>query len=424
MSVISRQSGNKQAGNKGASLPLPSEAALAQSQQLLAHLYAQIQMAGGWLPFDRYMELALYAPGLGYYSGGAAKFGAAGDFITAPMLTPFFGRTLARQVAQLFTAGGLSQILEFGAGNGQLAADILLELEALGQPCTEYCILELSGELRERQQQTLQACFAAAGQPPLLARVRWLDALPEQFRGVMLGNEVLDAMPVRLFARQAGQWYERGVSWASQGLVWQDRLAATAQPETGPRTMPEVLPNAQRATLPEALTRVAGTHDYQTETHEAAEAFLRTLAQRLRCGALLLIDYGFPAHEYYHAQRVQGTLIGHYRHHTVHDPFFLPGLTDLSAHVNFSGLTEAGLAAGLDLLGYTSQAHFLLNAGLPSLLMTLDPSEPTVFLPASNAVQKLLSEAEMGELFKVIGFSRGLDAVPDGFARRDRSHTL
>ncbi|TAL57341.1 SAM-dependent methyltransferase [Pandoraea sp.] len=390
-----------QAAPKPPSLPVPEPVALEHSRQLSRHIASAIAAARGWVPFDRYMALALYAPGLGYYSAGAAKFGKlasdGSDFVTAPELTPLFARTLARQAAEVFEASGAAHILEFGAGSGRLAADLLLELEALGRPCAQYAILELSGELRERQRATLSAAA-----PHLVDRVIWLDALPAAFSGLMIGNEVLDAMPVRLHVRRDGQWLERGVTVRDGSFAFVDQAGAT----------------------PAALRDLAPDDGYVTESHEAAQAFVRSVAPVLVRGALLLIDYGFPAREYYHPQRAQGTLMCHYRHHAHDDPFYYPGLQDITAHVEFTGIAEAGIEAGLELLGFTSQARFLLNGGLLDLVGTLDATDPLTYLPAVNGVQKLLSEAEMGELFKVIGFARQIDGTLSGFAGGDRSHTL
>ncbi|AJY11729.1 class I SAM-dependent methyltransferase [Burkholderia dolosa] len=388
-----------------ASLPAPGPDALAQSETLTAQLRDEIAAAGGWLPFDRFMERALYAPGLGYYSGGARKFGRraddGSDFVTAPELSPLFAQTLAQPVAQALEASGTRRVMEFGAGTGKLAAGLLASLDALGAALDEYLIVDLSGELRERQRDTI-----AAAAPAQAAKVRWLDALPERFEGVVIGNEVLDAMPVRLFAKAGGTWRERGVALdARHAFVFDDR---------------ETAPDA----LPPALAGLDVDDGYVTETHEAALAFVRTVCTMLARGAVLLVDYGFPAHEYYHPQRDRGTLMCHYRHHAHDDPFLYPGLQDITAHVEFTGIYEAGTAAGADLLGYTSQARFLLNAGITDALAAIDPSETMQFLPAANAVQKLISEAEMGELFKVIAFSRGIDGTLDAFARGDRSHAL
>ena len=392
------------------SLPAPGPTALAQSETLAAQIRAEIASAGGWLPFDRYMELALYAPGLGYYSGGAIKFGRraedGSDFITAPELSPLFAATLARPVAQALAASGTRQLLEFGAGTGKLAAGLLRALASADVPFDSYAIVDLSGELRARQRETLEAEV-----PDLADRVRWLDALPATFDGVVIGNEVLDAMPVRLFARLGGVWHQRGVALQDGAFAFADRPLDSAR-------------DASDTALLSELDDSDDGSDYVTETHVAALGFTRTVCTMLARGAAFFIDYGFPRHEYYHAQRTQGTLMCHYRHRAHDDPFVYPGLQDITTHVEFTGIAEAGVETGADLLGYTSQARFLLNAGITEALAALDPADTAHFLPAANAVQKLLSEAEMGELFKVIAFSRGIDGTLDAFASGDRSHTL
>ena len=386
------------------SLPAPGPTALAQSEALAGQIRAEIAQAGDWLPFDRYMERALYAPGLGYYGGGSVKFGRrpedGSDFVTAPELSPLFAATLARPVAQALEASGTRYLMEFGAGTGKLAAGLLKALDALGAQFDTYSIVDLSGELRERQRATLEA-----EAPALAARVRWLDALPQQFEGVVIGNEVLDAMPVRLFAHAGGVWHERGVTLHEGVFEFEDRPVNSAQDV-------------------EFLAEIEVDGEYVTETHDAGRAFTRTICTMLTRGAALLIDYGFPRHEYYHAQRAGGTLMCHYRHRAHGDPFVYPGLQDITAHVEFTGIAEAGVEAGADLLGYTSQARFLLNAGITEVLGEIDPTDTARFLPAANSVQKLLSEAEMGELFKVIAFSRGIEETLDAFASGDRTHTL
>ncbi|QET03000.1 MULTISPECIES: class I SAM-dependent methyltransferase [Cupriavidus] len=399
---------------KVASLPLPPQDAQEASNALAVCIGDAIDAGGGWIGFDRYMSMALYAPRLGYYSGGAAKFGRdardGSDFITAPELTPFFARTLAREFAPLIVQQGLPAVMEFGAGTGRLAADLLLALESEGALPAQYAIVELSGELRERQRQTL-----ADRAPHLADRVIWHDMLPERFEGVIVGNEVLDAMPVRLFAREGGRWHERGVKReGTAGFAYQDRVLADAE-------------------IPATIAAIPGDHDMVTETHAEAEGFIRAVGGLLTRGVAFFIDYGFPASEYYHPQRSGGTLMCHYRHHAHPDPFLYPGLQDITAHVNFTGVAEAAVEAGMQVAGFCSQARFLMNAGITELLMTLDPNDTRAFLPAANAVQKLLSEAEMGELFKVIALSRGfgtigadddLHPVLAGFQRGDRTHSL
>ncbi|MGI4859815.1 MAG: class I SAM-dependent methyltransferase [Janthinobacterium lividum] len=391
-----------------ASLPVPDAPALARSTTLVARIAAEITAAGGWLPFSRYMEMALYTPGLGYYSGANQKFGQSAadgsDFITAPHISPFFARALARPVADALALADADEILEFGAGTGLLAAQLLNALADDATRIRRYTIVELSGELRERQWATL-----AQRAPAWCDRVRWLDALPEHFHGVVIGNEVLDAMPVQLHPHVGGAWFERGVALDGTHLVWRDRPAAP----------PPGVPATVRAAID------ATAVDYLIESHPAARAFVATVCAMLTRGAAIFIDYGFPAHEYYHPQRAAGTLMCHYRHQAHDDPLLYPGLQDITAHVEFSGLTQAALDAGADVLGYMSQARFLINAGIAADLgRTVDPADPARYLPAANGVQKLLSESEMGELFKVIGFSRGLNDVPAAFATGDRSWTL
>lgn len=377
-------------------LPAPSPEALAHSAQLVAHIRAAIDAAGGWLPFSRYMELALYAPGLGYYTAGSRKLGAAGDFTTAPELSPLFGHAIAQQVRALRNAD-LPDILEIGAGSGALAAAILEELERLGALPERYLILELSPELRARERDTL-----AARVPHLLERVAWLNQLPPAFTGIVLGNEVLDAMPVEIVRNGEAGIEQGGVSHDLSALVFKpadDALAAATA----------------ALALPAPCT---------TEIGLAAQAFVRTLADMLERGALLFIDYGFPAREYYHPQRTRGTLMCHYRHRAHDDPFYLPGLQDITAHVDFSAIARSAHAGGLDVAGYTTQARFLLNCGLTELLLRTPPEDAARYLPQAAAAQKLLSPAEMGELFKVIALTRGIDAPLLGFAGGNRVATL
>jgi SAM-dependent MidA family methyltransferase len=379
-------------------LPAPDPDALAQSERLVAHIRDEIDRAGGWMPFQRYMELALYAPGLGYYAAGAAKLGAAGDFITAPEMTSLFGRSLARVAASVLAETG-GDMLELGAGSGRLALDILLELERLGSLPDRYRILEVSPDLRQRQQ-SLIAQRAAH----LLARVEWLDTLPAGFTGMILGNEVLDALPVHLVHWRAGVAMERGVVWREGGFAWADRPASS-----------------------QAFARMASAlpveGDYLSEICPAASALVTSLAECLGHGLMLFIDYGFPRSEYYHPQRHMGTLMVHYRHHSLDDPFFLPGLADITAHVDFSAAAQAGTNAGLELLGYTSQAHFLMDAGLLDLMLEMEPMTPD-YLRAASAVQKLLQPTEMGELFKAIALGKGISDDLPGFRRGDRRGAL
>lgn len=382
-------------------LPEPSSDALDASRALHNLIASEIQCHSGWIPFARYMELVLYAPGLGYYSGGAAKLGKDGDFTTAPELTPLFGGALARAAVDLM-AQSCPQLMEFGAGTGKLARDILTELNALGTPVDRYAIVELSGELRARQEEALKD----------FPQVVWLDRMPEAFSGVVIGNEVLDAMPVNLVVKSEQGWQERGVGLADGRFIFTDRPCDPAM--TGQ--------------IPDADELPVG---YLTEVHPVASAFMRSLASMLcagvnesgRGGAAILIDYGFPAREYYLGQRAQGTLMCHYRHHAHPDPFYLPGLQDVTAHVDFTAMATAAVEGGLEMLGYTSQAAFLLGAGIGDLLLRTSPADQLRYLPQANALQKLISPAEMGELFKVLVVGKNA-SLPDRFGRNDRSHRL
>lgn len=383
-------------------LPQPSADAQAHSQRLRHALRGEIAAAGGWLSFARFMEQVLYAPGLGYYTAGARKFGTAGDFVTAPGMTALFGQALARQAAQVM-AGSAPVVLEIGAGTGRLAADLLLELERLDSLPDSYLILDLSADLRERQQQTL-----AAAVPHLLSRVEWLDRLPENFSGVVIGNELLDAMPAEIVAWRADGIFERGVALGTADeFVWQER------PASGPLL-------AAAAEIGEQCQLPPG---FESEISLAVRAWMGEWGRRLECGALLLIDYGFPRREFYHQQRARGTLMCHYRHHAHPDPFYLPGLQDVTVHVDFTAVIAAAHTSGLDLLGYTSQGQFLLNCGILDRLAEL-PIDTPEYVRAAGAVGKLLMPHEMGELFKVIAVGRGLGGALCGFATGDQSRRL
>ena len=379
-----------------ADLPQASPDALAASAALHDIIAAEIAARGGWISFARYMELALYAPGLGYYSGGSRKFGSEGDFLTAPELTPLYGQALARQVAQVLAASA-PQVIEAGAGSGRLAADLLLALDALGCAPEHYRILELSGELRARQQATLHERA-----PRLADRIEWLDELPERFSGCLVGNEVLDAMPTHALRWDDGSDVQEGGVGLEDG-----RLVPAERPATG--------------ALLAAAQAMPVARPHRGELGLAARAWVAELARRLECGAMLLIDYGLPRHELYHPQRDGGTVRCHYRHRVHDDPLWLPGLSDITAHVDFTAVAEAGFDAGLDVLGYTSQAVFLLNCGIGAL-----PGQESgaAELQARGAVNVLISPNEMGELFKVIALGRGLSGPLLGFARGDRVHAL
>jgi SAM-dependent MidA family methyltransferase len=385
------------------SLPAPSPDALAASQALQRLIADDIARQGGAIPFSRFMELALYAPGLGYYSGGAAKLGKDGDFTTAPELSALFGQALAH-VAAAIMAQSAPHILEFGAGTGKLAKDILTELAAAGVALESYAIVELSGELRARQQETLRD----------FPQVRWLDALPDAFQGAVFGNEVLDAMPVDVVTRGEDGWQSLQVAAERSGdgarFAWVPAAADAALAAQVARQIPDA------AELPLG---------YVSEVHGAGCAFMATLAAMLAKGrgAAFLFDYGFPAREYYLADRATGTLMCHYRHHAHAEPFYLPGLQDITAHVDFTAMALAAQDAGAEVLAYTSQAGFLIGAGIGELLLRHDPADALHYLPHANALQKLLSPAEMGELFKVLVVGNGV-ALPAPLLRSDRSHRL
>jgi SAM-dependent MidA family methyltransferase len=379
-------------------LPTPSADALAHSEKLIALIRGEIAANAGWIPFARYMELALYAPGLGYYTAGARKLGREGDFITAPEMTPLFGQTLARQVAEVLESG-LDQILEIGAGSGALAASLLTELEHLGRLPRNYYILEVSPDLRERERDLL-----ALKVPQLLERVIWLNRLPTLYQGLIIANEVLDAMPVHIVRIGGAGVEEAGVGLKDEAFAWAWRPAAA-----------QLRAAAAALQLPEG---------YQTEIQLIARGFVGTLAQAMARGVILLIDYGFPAHEYYHAQRGEGTLMCHYRHRAHADPFFLPGLQDITSHIDFSAMAQAGTDAGLELLGYTGQAQFLINCGITDIMLRTSPEDTMAYVPQAAAAQQLLSPAEMGELFKVIALGKDYATPLVGFSSGDRRAAL
>ncbi|MEQ1835112.1 MAG: class I SAM-dependent methyltransferase [Candidatus Nitrotoga sp.] len=381
------------------SLPLPSPEAQAHSDQLRDLIHHDIARQGGWIPFSRFMELALYAPGMGYYSAGARKFGVAGDFVTAPEISSLFGRTLARQLVEIM-AQSTPHILELGAGSGKLAVDILGELERQNSLPERYDILEVSADLRERQQSLLQARL-----PHLIDRVHWLDALPDSISGVLVANEVLDALPVHLVRWTDANIVERGVASKGENFVWQERLLESSM----------LLEIAQQIKVPD---------DTLSDVSLAARGLVSSLSERLHQGVLLFIDYGFGAREYYHPQRTQGTLMCHYRHHAHDDPFFLPGLQDITAHVDFTAVAEAAIDAGLHLYGYTTQAYFLINGGITDLLAETDAENICDYLPLSAQLQKLTSPAEMGELFKIIALGKGVNMPLCGFVSGDKSRLL
>lgn len=350
--------------------------------------------------FDRFMSLALYAPGYGYYSGGLEKFGADGDFVTAPEISPLFGRCLARQVAQVLEVTG-GDILELGAGNGKLARDMLQELDGLGRLPERYLILEVSQDLREKQ----NALLYSPDNMRFEHKISWIDEIPEDFCGVMVANEVLDAVPVHLLAHTAQGLCERGVVCDGEDFAWEDRV------------LPE-------GSLKAAASELDLPPGYVTEINPAACGLVASLSQSLRQGLMLLVDYGFPRREYYHPQRSRGTLMCHIRQMAHADPFWFPGLQDITAHVDFTAVAETGVANGLKLMGYTTQAQFLINCGITQMLQTADSHGSQGYLTLAAQAQKLLSPAEMGELFKIIALGKGMKKPLIGFTQGDKSYTL
>lgn len=386
-----------------APLPAPSPEEAAHSERLRAQIAHTIQHAGGWISFARYMQLALYAPELGYYTGGSHKLGADGDFITAPEATPLFGECIATQLAEVLpqTEGIL---IEAGAGSGALAVSILRALERLDCLPARYDILEVSPSLMQRQQERL-----AAQAPHLLARVRWLQAPPERFSGVLLANEVLDAMPVHRLICADGEVREDGVALDAAGqFCWQARPLSAVL-----RTAAADLPLAVKTDAP-----------VRTELALAARDWVREWSRRLVSGLMLLIDYGYPRDEYYLPARSDGTLACYYRHRMHADPFWLPGLNDLTASVDFTAVAEAAFDSGLDILGFTSQAAFLFNCGLAEHLARHSEADERSRFAALRGAQRISDLREMGETFKVFAAGRGIAPPLCGFAQHDRTHAL
>lgn len=385
-------------------LPKPSPQAQVLSQQLANLIQQKIKDNNGWINFNSFMHMALYTPSLGYYSGGAKKFGMDGDFVTAPEISPLFAKTLALQASQILAAtqgsGLISNILELGAGTGKLAADLLLELQQLDQLPKQYFILEVSDHLRQIQLENLQEKLAQ----DLFKRVVWLEQLPENFVGLIFGNEVLDALPVNLIHRTEQGLFERGVAFDEE-FFWQDKPL-----KVGP--------------LHDAASALVLPNEYLTEICLSATGLMNSLANRLKQGVILMLDYGFGAAEYYHPQRNTGTLMCHFQHFAHINPLINVGLQDITAHVDFTAITEAGTAQGLTLTGYCSQASFLMNCGILTILGQVSPSDMATYAPLAAATQKLLSPAEMGELFKVIAMTKNIDEPLIGFKSGDKTHTL
>jgi SAM-dependent MidA family methyltransferase len=373
------------------------------SELLKAKIASQIDSKGGWLPFSRYMEMALYEPGMGYYSAGAHKLGAGGDFTTAPELSPLFGAaicsTLIPVLEGLKRQGLPAQILEFGAGTGKLATSILTRLHDLEFALDSYSIIEISPDLAQRQEVCIQKTLKELDTQ---TSCHWLSELPKDFSGVILANEVIDAIPCDTIIYQNGFWYSHGVAVENNKLIWKTGLAV------------------EQNLLPETLLNGSFPEGYVTELHTPAIAWMHQVAKHLHSGLFLTFDYGFPEGEYYHSQRTEGTLMAHHRHHAIQDPFYLPGLCDLTTHVEWSQIARAALDENADDVYLTNQAAYLLDAGIGDIALEIgDPGDPETFLPISNSLQKMLSEAEMGELFKAFAFSKNLEKLLPGYSLED-----
>ena len=373
-------------------LPSPSPEAAAHSAALAERIAAAIAAEGDWIPFSRFMELALYAPGMGYYTAGSRKFGHEGDFVTGPEISDMYAKCVARQAVQVIEAVG-GDVLELGPGSGVLAADLYGEMKAVGRAPARYLLLEVSPDLRERQRARI-----AERHPADLGRFVWLDRLPEKIRGLVIANEVLDVVPFSLVHRMGGEIHERGVIVTEAGFAWDDERLRDGE-----------LKRRAAAVLP------PGDYDYLTEIGLAAEALVRTIASSIEAGAALFIDYGFSQPEFYHPQRSMGTLRCHYRHRFHGDPFFLPGLQDITAHVDFTAMARAAEQGGAEVEGFTTQAYFLISCGLAVLVSAGDPTATLSRLKASSAVHRLISPSEMGELFKVMGIRKGMEGPLLGF---------
>lgn len=378
---------------------------LSHMARVRARLAQEIAAGGGWISFERYMELALYAPGLGYYSAGARKLGSGGDFTTAPEISSLFGACVARQCAEVFDELGGGSILEIGAGTGRLAVDVLTRLEALGCLPERYSLLEVSADLRERQRLLLTRSL-----PHLVSRVEWLDAPPKlPFDGVILANEVLDALPVVRFRWSAAGCEELGVAFAADEFAWVARPASPSMTETCRR-----------------LSGSAGGWEdgYVSEYCPRLASWTRSVVSPLRRGAALWFDYGLPRAHYYLAERHEGTLICHFRHRAHDNPFLYPGLQDITAWVDFTALAEAGESAGCEVAGFTTQALLLAGLGIDREMRTMAGEDDNHFARLAQQARRLMLPGEMGESFKAMAWTRGIDRELSGFALQDLRHTL
>jgi SAM-dependent MidA family methyltransferase len=373
-------------------LPPPAPEAVIHSQQLAEHIANCILAEGDWIPFSRFMDLALYAPGLGYYAAGARKFGEAGDYVTSPEISPMFAKCFGLQAGQVLKAVG-GEVLELGPGSGVFAADLFESLKEQGTVPERYLLLEVSPDLKERQRALL-----AQRHPQDLARFVWIDTLPKKIRGMVIANEVLDVVPCAMVFRHGEDYFERGVILTEAGFAFDDQRLGDG--------------DLRRRTL---AVFPPGDYDYLSEVNLAAEGLIRTVSDALEAGAAIFIDYGFPEREFYHPQRSMGTLRCHYRHRFHGDPFFMPGLQDITAHVDFSAMARAAEQGGAEVYGFTTQAYFLISCGLAVLVSAGDPTMTLSRLKGTSAVHRLIAPSEMGELFKVLGFGKGIDVPILGF---------
>ena len=383
-----------------ASIPSPSEAALSHSNELVALIRSEIECVGGTIGFDRFMELALYAPGLGYYAAGTRKFGQAGDFVTAPELSPLFSRCVANQAAEVLELVGEGDILEVGAGSGLLAGELIHALLASHRPPRRYLILETSADLKHRQRVQLETNF-----PESLSYIDWIDDFPDEgFRGVLIANELLDAFPASRFQIVGKEFTEVAVGWEEGRFVWLNRLPD----ETLKRSINTIL-DCVPGLLPLG---------YVSELSVVRDAWVTEMLSRFDKGVALIFDYGYPRLEYYHPQRVDGTLCCYYRHRVHDDPFILPGLQDITTHVDFTALADAARGAKAQVLGFTTQGNFLLGTGLLDFMNEADPGTRQ-HAQLTSQVKQLILPGQMGDLVKVLALSRGVDHLLMGFGERD-----
>jgi SAM-dependent MidA family methyltransferase len=388
-----------------APLPSLSPDEAAHSRRLIDRIRDELEAHGGWISFERYMQMALYEPGLGYYSAGAIKLGAGGDFVTAPEISPLFSRCLANQCSEIFACMKDAAVLEIGAGSGVMAADVLLELAAQGRAPDRYFILEVSADLRDRQRTTL-----AQRAPHLVSRVVWLEAWPEEFRGVVLANEVLDALPVQRFRIRGSQVNTVGVTWQLGRLDWSETRADAAL-EAAVRNIESALGEP----LPDG---------YSSEISLQIAPWVMGLAAAMREGVALFIDYGLPRRQYYRSDRREGTLLCHFRHRFHDDPLINVGLQDIGAWVDFTAVAEAACAARLAVAGFTTQAHFLIGAGVEQYLAAIGEQQITARVQLARQAMLLTLPSEMGERFKVIALTAGYDQPLRGFSVRDLAASL